>query len=403
MQRRVAALLVASLAGGTACGPRDGAATTPAPFATTPPTVGGPNVSPVATDAGPADAIVSEQEKLAAIQKAMNELDEAAQGCWAVAATERFDIEGDVHVLADIAARGAQTHVTRDTTRNAKLTTCLAQLLARYPWAPPLHGQAIQLPFKFRAPDGQNVIDRSLVTWSVQATVSVAVLLDENNSGNGAASMVELAIARGGSTGLRVAERAELWYFLGPASVQVTRGKPARTVAAGDLMYVPAQGARDVMATAGDVHAVVVMTPGGREGTARAGALPTPPAAAGARTGAPIFLPAAAAKAWPLARGQVTILAEPATIKDRGLAASVLELPAGATVPEHAHATETELLYVLSGSGTLTVAGVQLAVTPTSVVQIPPKTKHAFTATADVRAVQLYTPAGPEQRFKGTP
>nr|MBA3821935.1 hypothetical protein [Deltaproteobacteria bacterium] len=265
MQRRVAALLVASLAGGAACGPRDGAPTTPTTTSssgTTPSTTagsaGGATGSSAPTDALPTDAAGSEQAKLAAIQKAMNELDEAAQGCWAAAATERFDIEGDVNVLVDIAAGGAKTQVTRDTTRNAKLTGCLAQLLARYPWAPPLHGQAIQLPFKFRAPDGQNVVDRSLVTWSVQATVSVAVLLDENNSGNAAASMFELAIAAGGSTGLRVAERAELWYFLGPASVQVTRAKPARTVAAGDLMYVPAQGARDVIATVGGVHAVVV-------------------------------------------------------------------------------------------------------------------------------------------------
>jgi hypothetical protein len=41
-----------------------------------------------------------------------------------------------------------------------------------------------------------------------------------------------------------------------------------------------------------------------------------------------------------------------------------------------------------------------VAVTPTSVIQIPPNTKHAFAATAAVRAVQVYTPAGPEQRFK---
>jgi hypothetical protein len=27
-------------------------------------------------------------------------------------------------------------------------------------------------------------------------------------------------------------------------------------------------------------------------------------------------------------------------------------------------------------------------------------TKPAFTATAEVRALQIYTPAGPEQRFK---
>ena len=78
----------------------------------------------------------------------------------------------------------------------------------------------------------------------------------------------------------------------------------------------------------------------------------------------------------------------------------MLQLPGGAKVPEHVHATETELLYVLAGSGTMTIAGTSLPVIATSVIQIPPNTKHAFVAAEAVRAVQIYTPAGPEQRFK---
>ncbi len=78
----------------------------------------------------------------------------------------------------------------------------------------------------------------------------------------------------------------------------------------------------------------------------------------------------------------------------------LLALPAGATVAEHVHAKETELLYMLDCAGTMTVNGVALAITPTTVVQIPAGAKHAFTATTACRAVQVYTPAGPEQRFK---
>jgi quercetin dioxygenase-like cupin family protein len=103
------------------------------------------------------------------------------------------------------------------------------------------------------------------------------------------------------------------------------------------------------------------------------------------------------------AYGPATIYVEAATIKGAPLAASVLALPAGAKVPEHVHAQETELLYVLDGAGTMTIAGTEVAVTPTSVIQIPPNIKHAFSATAAVRAVQVYTPPGPEQRFKKPP
>ncbi len=346
----------------------------------------------------------SQQEKLAAIQKAMNELDEAAQGCWAAAAVERFDIEGDITATIDIApgGAGAKVALARDTTGNAKLSGCLTKLLERYPWAPPLYGQAIQLPFQFRAPDGQNVIDRTLVPWVGQGRdpkLAIAVLLDENNSGNDAASIVEVALRAGGSTGMRTVARPELWYFLGPATVKTLTGQHA--VAAGDMLYVPPSGTRDVSASS-DIHAMIAMVPGGREGSARAGALPTRELAFPPKGVALKVLPAKAAKTY--AGGKVRIYLEPSTIKGRAsMSASVLSLPAGAVVPPHVHENETELLYVLAGSGTLTVAGVAQQVTPTSTIQIPPDTEHAFTATTAVRAVQIYTPPGPEQRFKKPP
>src|SRR5205085_425717 len=146
-------------------------------------------------------------------------------------------------------------------------------------------------------------------------------------------------------------------------------------------------GARDVIAGTAGVHAVLVLLPGGREGAARAGALPTPPldAVLSAPAGAKI-LRASAAKTF----GPATIFAEPSITSDKTFAAEILQLKSGTVVPEHVHGSETELLYVLAGSGTMTVAGTALAVTPTSVVQIPPNTKHAFTASADVKALQIY-------------
>ena len=290
----------------------------------------------------------SQEERLAAIQKAMNELDEAAQQCWAAAATERFDIEGDLALQIDIAPGAARAQVVRDTVHNAKLVACVEQLLAAYRWAPPLHGQAIQLPFRFRAPDGQNTIDRALVAWRGQGKVSVAVLLDENNTGNDAASMFELAIAAGGTTGLRRADRAELWYFLGAGEVRPAAGA-AHAVAAGDMMYAPRGSAREVRAPSGDLHAMIVMVPGGREGAARGGALPTREVTATREPPiAPVFLPAAGART----SGAVTIYADATTIPDRTLAASVVTLAGGEQLAEHAHAGQTELLYLLAGGGT---------------------------------------------------
>ena len=384
-------VVCAGLAGALACGH----APEPAPQQHDNAMVAGPPAAP--SDAAEA----SEDERLAAIQKAMNELRGASQECWAAAATERFDIEGELTFQIAISAGGAQASAVHDTARNTRLTTCVGKLLSAYPWAPPLRGQTIQLPFKFRAPDGQSTIDRALVPWNGQgsgaARVSVAVLLDENNSGNVAASMFELAIAAGGTTGLRRTDRAELWYFLGAGQVGFAGGKHA--VAAGDMMYAPKGAAREVAASAEDLHAVIVAAPGGREGAARTGALPTREATGGAATPAPVLLPAAAARTF----GPATIFADAATTRDKTLAASIVSLAAGTKVPEHVHAGETELWYMLAGAGTLTVNGVDLPVGATSVVQIPRGARHAFAVTTDCRALQVFTPAGPEQQLKARP
>jgi quercetin dioxygenase-like cupin family protein len=342
---------------------------------------------PAAPDAGEAP----QEERLAAIQQAMNQLDEAAQGCWAAVATERFDIEGELVATVDIGAGTATATIARNTTKSDKLGACMIAVLGQYPWAPPLRGQTIQLPFAFRAPDGQNVIDRRLVAANGQGGVAVSVLLDEANTGNAGASMFGLAVQAGATTGLRVADRSEVWYFETPARLRSPGGR-TNELAAGDMMFVPPRAAREIMAPAADVHAVIVMVPGGKEGAARAGALPTPVASSQGLPG-PIVLPASAAKRV----GSAKIYAEPPTITSSALSASTLHMPAGATSPTHVHEHESELLYVIDGSGTFDVAGVDLPITPTSVIQVPPNTRHHVSAASDLRAFQVYTPAGPEQ------
>ena len=143
---------------------------------------------------------------------------------------------------------------------------------------------------------------------------------------------------------------------------------------------------------------MIVVAPGGPEGAARAGALPTPEMLH--YTSAPVSPTILPARAAPCA-GCITVYAEPATTGSPMFGASDLELAPHAAVAEHVHAHESELLYVLAGTGTLTVAGVALAVGPTSVVQIPANTKHAFVVgDTSFSAVQVYTPAGPDHRFK---
>jgi len=377
-----------------------------------------PSPAPPVVVSAPLDAPPgpTQEERLAAIQKAMNDLKGAAQTCWARVAAERFDIEGSLEASIDIpSVQGrARAEILSDTTHSPKLASCMYVVLETYSWAPPLYGQMIRLPFKWTAPDGQNVIDRNLVDSVTQGKISVAVLLDENNTGNAEASMLEVGIDAGGTTGMRRADRPELWYFQSwkpdefPEMDVVVSGPklPAVHVGAGDMLYVPAGAVRQISVTGGadkyhaGLRALVVMTPGGREGAARSGALPTPEATSGGKP--PIVLHRNMAKR----AGPALIYLDKTVVADTPMSAEILGLPANMPVAEHVHAHETELLYTTSiyGTekilGTLTVAGVAQEVTDYSVVQIPPNTKHAYTARFDGYALQIYTPAGPEQRFK---
>ena len=145
------------------------------------------------------------------------------------------------------------------------------------------------------------------------------------------------------------------------------------------------------------VAATVVLVPGGALGVARAGALPEALPST-RRTGKPPLarvIVGATARRYPRASGATTLLLEHGAVS-----AGLLTIDAGTVVPVHRHAAETEALYVLEGSGTMTIDGVAIAVEASAVIQIPAGVPHGFTATTATRALQLYTPPGPEQRWK---
>ncbi len=371
----------------------------PAPVATEPDATDDTELEP--DPAGRDEAPL--EERIAAIERGMNELAPVASQCWAAGAADDFRLAGDVRLLVAIAATAkATTHaeVVADSTGDDVLTRCLVTVAQAYGWAPPLRGQQIELPFHFTAPAMQNVVDRRFVPRKAQAGITVGVLLDQLNTGNPAASLLEVAFAPRAVSGPRELERTELWTFAGPATVTAVGGAP-RAVVAGEVMLALPGTRLTVAAGADAVDVMIALVPGGREGAARGGALPGPHAstAVRARPVQPVFVTAAKGKRYPRTGGATVMVIEPPLAKGV-VSMSTLSIDAGAKVPAHVHARETEVLYVRGGSGTMTIGGVAVPVTADSVIQIPAGVEHAFTATSETHAVQLYTPAGPEQRFK---
>lgn len=356
----------------------------------------------------PALEEVPEDERIAAIEVAMNALAPVANQCWAAAAADDFRLAGDVRALVSVGPRsgaGASVEIMANTTDDDSLARCLSAVLGAYAWAPPLAGQAIELPFHFTAPAMQNVVDRSFVPHKAQAGVDVAVVLDETNTGNAALSMAEVKIKQG-RIGPRQAERLELWMVSRASTmlVKVAGGKTL-SVPPGDVLLVPKGARLEIMEFATPFDAVVAFVPGGREGTLRAGAIPGKPATLGPlKKGEPqvSVIELGKATSYPGPGRVATILVEPPLVKG-AVSLGVLTIDAGVKVPLHVHAKETEALYIIEGAGSMPIAGTTVPVTSTSVVQIPPNTEHGFEATERTVAIQLYTPAGPEQRFKKPP
>src|SRR6185503_8422256 len=122
---------------------------------------------------------------------------------------------------------------------------------------------------------GQFVIDRRLVPVLGRNGVGISVLLDQANSGNAAASMLELTFKDGAALAMAKVDRHEVWYITaGTGVVKGAGAAKAITFDAGSVIDVPAGGYREVTASASGVSAVVFLVPGQREGIARSGAMP---------------------------------------------------------------------------------------------------------------------------------
>ena len=101
-------------------------------------------------------------------------------------------------------------------------------------------------------------------------------------------------------------------------------------------------------------------------------------------------------------KGVARILLEEKSTGSSAMALSVMEFDGGAELPRHAHTSASELLYVISGSGKVTVAGQTMSFGSDTAIYIPADQPHAAKMSGgSTLAVQIYAPAGPEQRFRG--
>jgi quercetin dioxygenase-like cupin family protein len=131
------------------------------------------------------------------------------------------------------------------------------------------------------------------------------------------------------------------------------------------------------------------------------------PAGATGGAPAPLALPVAdvakiEARALPGGKSRVRLVFGPEQVGRTNCSFGVLEADPGAEVPRHEHAGSEEILFVLAGGGELTVGAEKTTFEPDEAIYIPEGQPHAarFTGPDKTLLLQLYAPAGPEQRVK---
>ncbi len=84
------------------------------------------------------------------------------------------------------------------------------------------------------------------------------------------------------------------------------------------------------------------------------------------------------------------------------LAVDELEAEPGATIASHKHQTQDEELFFVSGRSTTTVGKQTFDTAAGDALRIPANQPHTMKVTETLKAIQVYAPAGPEQRFKSS-
>ena len=85
-----------------------------------------------------------------------------------------------------------------------------------------------------------------------------------------------------------------------------------------------------------------------------------------------------------------------------GLGMGMVILPPGLTSWLHSHAEAQEVWYVVSGSGRIRIGDEEAELRPDTIVVAPAGVEHQLfnTGTEDLKAIWLFTPAGPEMQVE---
>jgi len=358
-----------------------------------------------------------------------------AHRCFEKALADRMDVSGKVEIEVGVASGGAVDSsevVSKSKDASPALAACLSTTVMDWKLPGIDEGTRVVLPFAFQgqaaqfqvkaadAPDrGPAAPAKGRGGAAGVAPFSVKLLVDEATMRARQASMSLLTIAPANRIAMHKHPGAEILYVVkGSVRILGPAGTPPQKLSEGFAAFVAPDMPHVLENMGRQTPAVLlqVFAPPGPERVYRdpqdavgraafdvirdAKAAKTPPGPPAPLT----VIDGSKMVALPIAGGKakVRILLEQPGTGSAAASLGILEAEPGAEVPRHSHAGAAEIVYVLAGAGELTVGSETVPFGPQQALHVPEGQPHAakFTGPDKTIAVQVYAPAGPEQRFK---
>jgi quercetin dioxygenase-like cupin family protein len=369
---------------------------------------------------------------VAALQSALVAHGAEVNRCFERALADTLDVAGKIELSVDVGAAGKITRAepALDEVKSPVLLACLEASALTWSLAGIDPGSTVVVPLAFEgqaaqftikvadAPDHGPPAPKHKAGGSPPPAppFSVKLLVDQATMHAQKAAVVQLTVAPANRIALHRHPGAELLYVLhGHARVLGAAGVAAEKLDEGMAIYIPPSMPHAIENMGRQTPAVllVVFVPPGPEkvfrdpkdpeGRAAFEVLHDPKVAS--PDGAKFVVSApAAGDAAPLfgGKGKATPLLDVAHTGNGAVYLGKLEAAPGVEVPRHSHPGAEEIIFVTAGAGELTVGSEKFPFEASEALYIPAGQPHAvkFTGTDKVEMVQIYAPAGPEDRYK---
>jgi quercetin dioxygenase-like cupin family protein len=384
-----------------------------------------------------------EQRAAEAIERALQKHGPEVHRCFETALADRLDVAGELELEVDVGAGGKVTaaRLLPPKTGSAPpaLARCVEDSARHFVIAGIEPGASVVLPFSFQGQAEQFAVKaadapdhgprppgtKTSTGLPRPAPFAVKILIDPVNTRAPKAALTLLTVSPKNRVAMhRHPNSAKALYLLsGRARLLGASGFTPLALNPGAAVFVPAGYPIALETTAAKDAAVFlqIFVPPGPErvyrdptdAEARASfEVVRDPTRATAPAGvAPVLVDAATAPAHNVGspgggpKFSARILLDEKATGSPALGLSVVDFPPGFEVPRHAHEGSSEVLFIEEGAGTLEVGSEKVPYEAKTALYLPAGQPHAakMSPAGPTRAIQIYAPAGPEQRFRGGP